>query len=89
MKLAKTWRLTMRLSDVRRRIPKLIYFKHSTLLVLNQAATGCSNRLLDSPRHSIDSISNMRWHRIIKANDAREGIAKLGVHERALLDQIH
>jgi hypothetical protein len=36
----------MRLSDVRCRKPKLIYFNHSTLLVLNEAATRCSNRLL-------------------------------------------
>ena len=38
--------LTMRLSDVRRREPKLIYLNHSTLLVLNEAATRRSNRLL-------------------------------------------
>jgi hypothetical protein len=36
----------MRLSDVRRREPKLIYFNHSTLLDLTEAATHCSNRLL-------------------------------------------
>jgi hypothetical protein len=36
----------MRLSDVRRRKPKLIYLNHSTLLVLNEAATRRSNRLL-------------------------------------------
>ena len=38
----------MRLSDVRRREPKLIYFNHSTLLVLNEAATRRSNRLLEA-----------------------------------------
>ena len=31
---------------MRRRKPKLIYFNHSTLLVLNEAATRRSNRLL-------------------------------------------
>ena len=37
----------MRLSDVRRCEPKLIYLNHSTLLVPNEALTRCSNRLLD------------------------------------------
>ena len=40
--------LTMRLSDVRLRKPKLIYLNHSTLLVLNEAATRRSNRLLEA-----------------------------------------
>ena len=38
--------LTMRLSDVCCRIPKLIYLNHSTLPSLDEAATRCSNRLL-------------------------------------------
>ena len=38
----------MRLSDVRRREPKLIYLNHSTPPRLTEAATRCSNRLLDS-----------------------------------------
>ena len=43
-------RLTMRLSDVRRRKPKLIYLDHSTLPSLTEAATRCSNRLLGGRR---------------------------------------
>jgi hypothetical protein len=39
-------RLTMILSDVRRREPKPLYLSHSTLLVLNKSATRRSNRLL-------------------------------------------
>ena len=38
--------LTMTLSDVLKRNPKLIYRNHSTLLVLNEAATRRSNRFL-------------------------------------------
>ncbi len=33
-----------------RRKPKLIYRNHSTLLVPNEAATRCSNRLLEADR---------------------------------------
>ena len=40
--------LTMRLSDVRCRKPKLIYLNHSTLPDLNEAETRCSNRLLEA-----------------------------------------
>ena len=45
--------LTIRLSDVRRPKPKPIYLNHSTLLVLNAAATRCSNRLLVSQGASL------------------------------------
>ena len=38
----------MRLSDVHRRKPKLIYLNHSTLRSLNEAATRRSNRLLEA-----------------------------------------
>jgi hypothetical protein len=37
----------MRLSDVRERQPKRLYLNHSTLPSLAEAATRCSNRLLD------------------------------------------
>ena len=53
----------MRLSDVRRRQPKLIYFNHSTLLVLNEAATRRSNRLLEACATDVSTAEPARQNR--------------------------
>ena len=54
--------LTMRLSDVRRRNPKLIYFNHSILQPPSEAASRCSNRLLGVPAETFDRTI-VRRHR--------------------------
>jgi hypothetical protein len=53
----------MRLSDVRCRKPKLIYLDHSTLLVLNEAATRRSNRLLEACANAISTPALARQNR--------------------------